>query len=207
MRNFYSSEHFLKPPWLTGRLEINPLALKYLLVSAWHMRWAMQPFPSEKVLIHIWKSLFKGRKGDGIQLICKLSSFYKWRHNMDIDDGSLSLSVLFLWSDHALPTFLLRSYFPTPGRTWTWIPNVKQPDSASWLTPGPSPLATASAGNFGNLIDGGSHHGSKKKSAESAEEDTLPLLQEGERDTAQEVAIPMVSTTQPEKPLVTEGNR
>ncbi|XP_059528772.1 fer-1-like protein 6 isoform X2 [Myotis daubentonii] len=64
-----------------------------------------------------------------------------------------------------------------------------------------------SIGNFGNLIDGGSHHGNKKKSAESAEEDTLPLLQEGERDTAQEVAIPMVSTTHPEKPLVTEGNR
>lgn len=61
-----------------------------------------------------------------------------------------------------------------------------------------------SIGNFGNLIDGGSHHGSKKKSAESAEEDTVPLLHEGERD---EVAIPMVSTTHPEKPLVTEGNR
>lgn len=34
---------------------------------------------------------------------------------MDIDDGLLSLSVLFLWSDHALPTFILRSYFPTLG--------------------------------------------------------------------------------------------
>ncbi|XP_045037617.2 fer-1-like protein 6 isoform X2 [Desmodus rotundus] len=62
-----------------------------------------------------------------------------------------------------------------------------------------------SIGNFGNLIDGGSHHGSKKKSAESAEEDTLPLLHEGER--AREAVIPMVSTTRPEKPLVTEGNR
>ncbi|XP_019498975.1 PREDICTED: fer-1-like protein 6 [Hipposideros armiger] len=61
-----------------------------------------------------------------------------------------------------------------------------------------------SIGNFGNLIDGGSHHGSKKKSAESAEEDSLPLLHEGERD---EAVIPMVSTTHPEKPLVTEGNR
>ncbi|KAM7075418.1 fer-1-like protein 6 isoform 1-T1 [Molossus nigricans] len=64
-----------------------------------------------------------------------------------------------------------------------------------------------SVGNFGNLIDGGSYHGSKKKSAESAEEDILPLLQQGEGDAAHEVATPMVSTTRPEKPLVTEGNR
>ncbi|XP_045883099.1 fer-1-like protein 6 isoform X2 [Meles meles] len=64
-----------------------------------------------------------------------------------------------------------------------------------------------SIGNFGNLLDGGSHHGSKKKSAESAEEDSLPLLHEGEGDTAHNVAFPMVSTTHPEKPLVTEGNR
>ncbi|XP_006157602.1 fer-1-like protein 6 [Tupaia chinensis] len=63
-----------------------------------------------------------------------------------------------------------------------------------------------SIGNFGNLIDGGSHHGSKKKSTESAEEDALPLLHEG-GEAAHEVAFPMVSTTQPEKPLVTEGNR
>lgn len=34
---------------------------------------------------------------------------------MDVDDDSLSLSVLFLWSDHALPTFILRSYFPALG--------------------------------------------------------------------------------------------
>ncbi|XP_037659322.1 fer-1-like protein 6 isoform X2 [Choloepus didactylus] len=64
-----------------------------------------------------------------------------------------------------------------------------------------------SIGNFGNLIDGGSHHGSKKKSAESGEDDVLPLLPEGEGDAAHDVAIPMVSTTHPEKPLVTEGNR
>ncbi|KAF3822749.1 hypothetical protein GH733_008123 [Mirounga leonina] len=63
-----------------------------------------------------------------------------------------------------------------------------------------------SIGNFGNLLDGGSHHGSKKP-AESAEEDSLPLLHEGEGDAAHNVAIPMVSTTHPEKPLVTEGNR
>uniref|UniRef100_M3XQ29 Fer-1 like family member 6 n=1 Tax=Mustela putorius furo TaxID=9669 RepID=M3XQ29_MUSPF len=64
-----------------------------------------------------------------------------------------------------------------------------------------------SIGNFGNLLDGGSHHGNKKKSAESAEEDSLPLLHEGEGDAAHNVAFPMVSTTHPEKPLVTEGNR
>uniref|UniRef100_A0A8C6QVT3 Fer-1 like family member 6 n=1 Tax=Nannospalax galili TaxID=1026970 RepID=A0A8C6QVT3_NANGA len=63
-----------------------------------------------------------------------------------------------------------------------------------------------SIGNFGNLIDGGSHHGSKK-SAELTEEDALPLLHEGEGDVAHDIAISMASTTCPEKPLVTEGNR
>ncbi|XP_013363387.1 PREDICTED: fer-1-like protein 6 isoform X3 [Chinchilla lanigera] len=63
-----------------------------------------------------------------------------------------------------------------------------------------------SIGNFGNLIDGGSHHGKKKKSTESAEEDILPLLHEGEEGAAHDVAVSM-STTRPEKPLVTEGNR
>ncbi|XP_002710810.3 fer-1-like protein 6 isoform X2 [Oryctolagus cuniculus] len=64
-----------------------------------------------------------------------------------------------------------------------------------------------SIGNFGNVMDGGSHHGSKKKSAESAEEDSLPLLHEKEGDAAHEATIPVASTTHPEKPLVTEGNR
>ncbi|XP_021108036.1 fer-1-like protein 6 isoform X1 [Heterocephalus glaber] len=65
-----------------------------------------------------------------------------------------------------------------------------------------------SIGNFGNLIDGGSHHGSKKKSAESVEEeDILPLLHEGAGDAAHEAPISMSPTTCPEKPLVTEGNR
>ncbi|XP_074243209.1 fer-1-like protein 6 isoform X3 [Saimiri boliviensis] len=62
-----------------------------------------------------------------------------------------------------------------------------------------------SIGNFGNLIDGGSHRGGKK-SAESAEEDLLPLLH-GQGDAAHDAPIPMASTTHPEKPLVTEGNR
>ncbi|CAO2602228.1 Fer-1-like protein 6, partial [Lemmus lemmus] len=64
-----------------------------------------------------------------------------------------------------------------------------------------------SVGNFGNLIDGGSHHGSKKKSAELTEEDVLPLLREGEKDVPHDSVISMASTTHPEKPLVTEGNR
>lgn len=74
------------------------------------------------------------------------------------------------------------------------------------MTPDPSSLAAASTGNFGNLTDGGSHQGSKK-SAESAEEDNVPLLHGDEGDAAHNVAIPMASTTHPEKPLVTEGNR
>uniref|UniRef100_A0A8D2JGR3 Fer-1 like family member 6 n=1 Tax=Sciurus vulgaris TaxID=55149 RepID=A0A8D2JGR3_SCIVU len=64
-----------------------------------------------------------------------------------------------------------------------------------------------SIGNFGNLIDGGFHHGSKKKSSEAAGEEALPLLQEGAGEAAPDLAIPMSSTTHPEKPLVTEGNR
>ncbi|KAM5281278.1 fer-1-like protein 6 isoform 2-T2 [Ctenodactylus gundi] len=64
-----------------------------------------------------------------------------------------------------------------------------------------------SVGNFGNLIDGGSHHGSKKKSAELAGEESHPLLHEGEGDAAHDVATAVSSTTSPEKPLVTEGNR
>lgn len=75
------------------------------------------------------------------------------------------------------------------------------------LTSSPSPTAVVPEGNFGNLIDGGSHHGSKKKLAEVTEEDVLPLLHEGEKDEAHDAVISMSSTTQPEKPLLTEGNR
>ncbi|XP_012578359.1 PREDICTED: fer-1-like protein 6 [Condylura cristata] len=64
-----------------------------------------------------------------------------------------------------------------------------------------------SIGNFGNLIDGGTHHAVRKKSVDLVEEDTHPLLREKEGDTAQDTPIPTVSTTHPEKPLVTEGNR
>ncbi|KAG8515514.1 Fer-1-like protein 6, partial [Galemys pyrenaicus] len=64
-----------------------------------------------------------------------------------------------------------------------------------------------SIGNFGNLTDGGTHHGARKKSADLAEGDTLPLLHEKEGAAAHDAPVPMVSTTHPEKPLVTEGNR
>uniref|UniRef100_A0A5F8GDE1 Fer-1 like family member 6 n=1 Tax=Monodelphis domestica TaxID=13616 RepID=A0A5F8GDE1_MONDO len=64
-----------------------------------------------------------------------------------------------------------------------------------------------SVGNFGNVIDGGSHHGSKKKSSETSEEENEPLLQEGNMDSAHDITITSKSTTPPEKPLVTEGNR
>ncbi|XP_058524347.1 fer-1-like protein 6 [Ochotona princeps] len=65
-----------------------------------------------------------------------------------------------------------------------------------------------SIGNYGNVMDGGSHHGSKKKPAESVEEDALPLLHEKEGAAGHhEAATPAASTTHPEKPLVTEGNR
>uniref|UniRef100_G3VT64 Fer-1 like family member 6 n=1 Tax=Sarcophilus harrisii TaxID=9305 RepID=G3VT64_SARHA len=64
-----------------------------------------------------------------------------------------------------------------------------------------------SVGNFGNLIDGGSYHGSKKKSPETSDEENAPLLQEGHTDSAHDITIPSMSTTHPEKPLVTEGNR
>ena len=46
-----------------------------------------------------------------------------------------------------------------------------------------------SVGNFGNLIDGGSHHGSKKKSTELTEEDVLPLLHEGEKEDFSESSL------------------
>lgn len=105
----------------------------------------------------------------------------------------------------ALPTFTLRSYFLVLGGHELGFLMPKS--LILLLTLDRCPLATASAGNFGNLIDGGSHHGSKKKLAESAEEDILPLLHKTEEDDTHSVPIPMASATHPEKPLVMEGNR
>uniref|UniRef100_A0ABM5GCL9 Fer-1-like protein 6 n=1 Tax=Pogona vitticeps TaxID=103695 RepID=A0ABM5GCL9_9SAUR len=65
-----------------------------------------------------------------------------------------------------------------------------------------------SVGNYGNVIDGVSPGaGGKKKSHEGEEEEGVPLLHEGTGDAAHDVSIPLVSTTHPEKPVITEGNR
>ncbi|XP_028592026.2 fer-1-like protein 6 isoform X1 [Podarcis muralis] len=65
-----------------------------------------------------------------------------------------------------------------------------------------------SVGNFGNVIDGVSPGaGSKKKGHEGEEEEGTPLLHEGTGDASHDFAVPLVSTTHPEKPLITEGNR
>ncbi|XP_048364575.1 fer-1-like protein 6 isoform X2 [Sphaerodactylus townsendi] len=65
-----------------------------------------------------------------------------------------------------------------------------------------------SVGNFGNVIDGVSPgSGGKKKGHEGEEEESAPLLHEGLGEASHDVAMPLVSTTHPEKPLVTEGNR
>ncbi|EMP26127.1 Fer-1-like protein 6 [Chelonia mydas] len=65
-----------------------------------------------------------------------------------------------------------------------------------------------SVGNFGNVIDGASPEaGSKKKGHEGEEEESAPLLHEGEGEESHDIGIPMISTTHPEKPLLTDGNR
>ncbi|XP_053101941.1 fer-1-like protein 6 [Hemicordylus capensis] len=65
-----------------------------------------------------------------------------------------------------------------------------------------------SVGNFGNIIDGVSPGaGGKKKAHDGEEEESAPLLHEGAGDSSHDLAVPLVSTTHPEKPLLTEGNR
>ncbi|XP_067323114.1 fer-1-like protein 6 [Anolis sagrei] len=65
-----------------------------------------------------------------------------------------------------------------------------------------------SLGNYGNAIDGVSPgSGAKKKAHEGDEEESAPLLHEGTGDASHDIAVPLVSTTHPEKPLITEGNR
>ncbi|KAH0617451.1 hypothetical protein JD844_015698 [Phrynosoma platyrhinos] len=65
-----------------------------------------------------------------------------------------------------------------------------------------------SVGNYGNTIDGVSPgHGGKKKAHDGEEEESAPLLHEGTGDASHDLAVPLVSTTNPEKPLLTEGNR
>ncbi|XP_025026309.1 fer-1-like protein 6 [Python bivittatus] len=65
-----------------------------------------------------------------------------------------------------------------------------------------------SVGNFGNVIDGVSSGAKgKKKTHEGEEEEGAPLLHEGKEEGSHDIAMPLISTTPPEKPLITEGNR
>uniref|UniRef100_A0A8C7E6K3 C2 domain-containing protein n=1 Tax=Naja naja TaxID=35670 RepID=A0A8C7E6K3_NAJNA len=60
-----------------------------------------------------------------------------------------------------------------------------------------------SVGNFGNVIDGVSSGArGKKKTHEGEEEEVASLLHD-----SPDIAMPLISTTSPEKPLITEGNR
>ena len=61
-------------------------------------------------------------------------------------------------------------------------------------------------GNFGNIADGVSAGaGGKKKARDGEPEETL--LDEGEDEFSHDLGVPLISTTPPEKPRVTGGNR
>ncbi|XP_074002093.1 fer-1-like protein 6 [Numenius arquata] len=63
-----------------------------------------------------------------------------------------------------------------------------------------------SVGNFGNTTDGVSAGaGGKKKTRDGEAEESL--LQEGEDEIFRDLGVPLISTTPPEKPLITGGNR
>uniref|UniRef100_A0A8C9MY10 Fer-1 like family member 6 n=1 Tax=Serinus canaria TaxID=9135 RepID=A0A8C9MY10_SERCA len=63
-----------------------------------------------------------------------------------------------------------------------------------------------SVGNFGNTADGvPAGAGGKKKTHNGEVEESL--LYEGEDDISHDLGVPLVSTTPPEKPLITGGNR
>uniref|UniRef100_A0A6I8SSE2 Fer-1-like family member 6 n=1 Tax=Xenopus tropicalis TaxID=8364 RepID=A0A6I8SSE2_XENTR len=64
-----------------------------------------------------------------------------------------------------------------------------------------------SVGNYGNVLDGVSHSGTKKKSPEHEDGEGAPLLQPEEGEAAPEVSLSFISVTTPEKPLITDGNR
>lgn len=59
------------------------------------------------------------------------------------------------------------------------------------------------------MIDGVSSgaRGKKKTHEGEEEEEGAPLLQERTGEGSPDVAMPLISTTAPEKPLITEGNR
>ncbi|XP_075599495.1 fer-1-like protein 6 isoform X2 [Balearica regulorum gibbericeps] len=63
-----------------------------------------------------------------------------------------------------------------------------------------------SVGNFGNITDGvSSGAGGKKKTHDREAEESL--LHEGEDEISHDLGVPLRSTTSPEKPLITGGNR
>uniref|UniRef100_A0A8C6K4S2 Uncharacterized protein n=1 Tax=Melopsittacus undulatus TaxID=13146 RepID=A0A8C6K4S2_MELUD len=63
-----------------------------------------------------------------------------------------------------------------------------------------------SVGNFGNITDGVSAGaGGKKKTRDGEAEESL--LHEGEDEISHDLGVPLISTTPPEKPLITTGNR
>ncbi|KFV19953.1 Fer-1-like 6, partial [Tauraco erythrolophus] len=63
-----------------------------------------------------------------------------------------------------------------------------------------------SVGNFGNITDGMSAGaGGKKKTRDGEEEESL--LHEKEDEISHDFRVPLISTTPPEKPLITDGNR
>ncbi|OPJ88353.1 fer-1-like protein 6 [Patagioenas fasciata monilis] len=63
-----------------------------------------------------------------------------------------------------------------------------------------------SVGNFGSITDGVSAGaGGKKKTHDGEAEETL--LHEGEDEITHDLGVPLISTTPPEKPLITGGNR
>ncbi|XP_068789327.1 fer-1-like protein 6 isoform X1 [Struthio camelus] len=65
-----------------------------------------------------------------------------------------------------------------------------------------------SVGNFGNITEGASAGaGGKKKAPDREVEESAPLLHEREDEISQDLGAQLISTTHPEKPLVTDGNR
>ncbi|KFP68088.1 Fer-1-like 6, partial [Cariama cristata] len=63
-----------------------------------------------------------------------------------------------------------------------------------------------SVGNFGNITDGVSAGaGGKRKTHDGEVEESM--LHEGEDEISHDLGVPLISTTPPEKPLITGGNR
>lgn len=63
-----------------------------------------------------------------------------------------------------------------------------------------------SLGNFGRVTDGVSVGAGGKKKARGGEVEEN-LLHEREDEISHDLGVPLISTTHPEKPLITGGNR